>query len=223
MKKLVLVLFLSLYSFAFLFSQSEIKNVDIQSEFLKLLNDYRVSEKLNTVVLSEDLHKASKILSDYYCSAGIEKEKQEDGSYKIKTLLKHGHPDYDSFKNLLMSVNPDLTPLFVYERNKENFKRSNFYITENIAFFTGEVIKNNPNEISERFFRMWKNSIPHRFTMLEEDVTQIGITVSYIDVEYDNKVIKYDGKVFPPKEIVTLEKATERIYYVSILFLNEEK
>ena len=46
-----LFLFLSLYSFTFLFSQSEIKNVNIQSEFLKLLNDYRVSEKLNTVVL----------------------------------------------------------------------------------------------------------------------------------------------------------------------------
>jgi uncharacterized protein YkwD len=221
MKKLVL--FLCLYPFTFLFSQSEIKNMDIQSEFLKLLNDYRISEKLNTVVLSEDLRKASKILSDYYCSVGIEKEKQEDGSTKLKTLLKHGHPGYEKYKDLLMSVNPDLTPLFIYERNKENLKRSNFYVTENIALYGGQVIENSPKEISERFFRSWKNSLPHRFTMLEEDVTQIGITVSYIDVEYDDKVIKYDGKVFPPKEIVTLEKSTQRIYFVSVLFLNEEK
>jgi uncharacterized protein YkwD len=123
-----------------------------------------------------------------------------------------------------MSVNPDLTPLFVYERNKENFKRSNFYVTENIAFILGrEDLENNSEKMGEKIITMWKNSLPHRFTMLEEDVTQIGITVSYIDVEYDNKVIKYDGKVFPPKEIVTFEKATERFYYASILFLNEEK
>ena len=82
------------------------KSADVQTEFIKIVNQYRVSIGLSRVTFSEDARAASQIQSDYLASTLTVNGGQAN------CTVGHTHPVYPTIMDRINKVNPRVSAKF---------------------------------------------------------------------------------------------------------------
>jgi uncharacterized protein YkwD len=168
MKNLVFVFFVFVSQVLF----SQLNNVAIQLEFVKVLNTYRIENGLNPVKVNVDIQEAAKIQSDYIASTYY--------NYKDSCLRGksgHFHPNYPNPSDRLRFVNSKLEGVSL--------------VSENMLFFSGGCLKSQTvEEYVKVTFNSWKNSPGHNKIMLNPSIEYIGLSLSTKQVKVN--VVTFD-------------------------------
>lgn len=147
------------------------KSADVQTEFIKIVNQYRVSRGLIRVTFSEDARAASQIQSDYLASTLT-----VNGS-QANCTVGHTHPVYPMIMDRINKVNPSL-PIAYYAE----ICAGNWYHSQTAV------------EVATQLFNQWKESPDHNRIMVGPSFTKVGFHVSYKTATIKNSVIKLDPK-----------------------------
>lgn len=179
MKRLIVILFLSSFSF----SQEKVDfnnfNYDLLEKLvLQKINQERNSKNRETLVLDDVLQKAAQNQADY--QAKKKRMTHDQTSAKTKTALKRVIEAGGGFS--LVGENVAYTDVFGSVRMKDGRKMRSFET-------------NTYQDIAEILFVGWKNSKYHYLAIIEKDYTHTGLKFA-LDVK--NKRL-YATQVFGRK------------------------
>ena len=135
----------------------------VNKELIKLINDYRVKQKLSIVTYDSALQKATQLQSEYM---------------SINTIVTHKNPTpgLESFKDRVETLN-----------GHYNFKSiNNIIVGGECAAQTSIFLTYFDNSsFAKDIFELLKNSVPHNKILLNPNATRIAVSTSRLNI-HDN-------------------------------------
>lgn len=200
MKHLLVVLFPFL-------SFSQIDNVKLQTEFGKLLNEYRISKGKTPVTFNADAKGAAKIQADYLASTW-----HKDASGQFVGILGHTNPDPDL-------KTPHDRVLAVNSKYDSLFTNNILSASECAAFIGGDKL--NTEEAAARVLDLWKKSAPHNEALLDKYTINLefGIYLSTTDLQVAYYEYIVDLATMSSKPVTKYR--TEAVYSIALVFITK--